>query len=601
MPDLPEPSIGGPPSTGHVAFESLLAELSARFLTLPSADVDAAITDALRRIASLLEVDRTQLIRFERPRGGAHVTHSGAVQGIAEGAPDTALAAAFPWALARMRKGEITAFARLDELPPEAATDKAIWQRYGVKSELIVPLWVDGKVDGAIVLDCDRAERAWPPDVVERVRAMTTIFGSALTHERAREALDVAMRFERTASAILARLLAAAPAERDAVLEAGLREVAQAFGADRATLWRRLGATTEFTVSHHWLADGAAAPPGPRSPAVPWINAQIGQALVVRFARRADLPPDAADDLDALRSMHIGAAVIVPLGLSGTVVGALSIATAREHVQWPDALVPRVQLLGTAFASLLARQQAEQREHEAQAQAAHAARVGTMGVFAASLVHELTQPLAASLANAETASGLLDAPAPDLHDLRSTVADIVADSRRGGEMIQRLRRFLRHGEAERVEFDLRELQRDVLRMVKAEAADKGVEITLDVPQTPLRIFGDRVQIQQVLLNLLLNAFDAVAIRTPEDRRVQVRARPSETGVSIEVRDSSVGMDEVTLAQVFQPSSRPSRVAWVSGCRSARPSLPPTEERFQFDPNRDKAPRSGSNCHRTSRW
>ena len=126
MPDLPDPSIGGQPPMGHVAFESLLAKLSAQFLTLPTADVDAAITDALRRIAGLLEVDRTQLIRFERPHSGPHVTHSGAVQGIAEGAPDMALAMAFPWALARMRRGEITAYARLDDLPPEAATDKAI-------------------------------------------------------------------------------------------------------------------------------------------------------------------------------------------------------------------------------------------------------------------------------------------------------------------------------------------------------------------------------------------------------------------------------------------------------------------------------------------
>jgi FixJ family two-component response regulator/signal transduction histidine kinase len=552
MPDLPEASAAGPPPKGHVVFENLLAELSARFLTLPTADVDTAITDALRRIASLLEVDRTQLIRFERPRSGAHVTHSGAVQGIAEGAPDIALTKAFPWAIARLLRGEITAFARLDELPPEAAADKTVWQRYGVKSELVVPLWVDGRVDGAIVLDCDRAERAWPPDVVERVLAMTTIFGNALAHKQARESLDAAMRFERTATAILVRLLAAPQVERDAVLEAGLREVAQAFGAERATLWRRVGTTTAFTMSHHWLADGLGAPPDPRAPTVPWINAQIGQSSVVRFARHADLPPDAAADLEALRLLHIGAAVVVPLELSGTVVGALSIATTREHVQWPDALVPRVQLLGTAFASLLARQQAERREQEAQAQAAHAARVGTMGVFAASLVHELTQPLAASLANAETAAGLLDAPAPDLHDLRTTIADIVADSRRGGEMIQKLRRFLRHGEAERAEFDLRGLQDDVLRFVKAEAANKGIEITLDVPQTSLRIFGDRVQIQQVLLNLVLNAFDAVASRDPEDRRVQVRARPSETGVSIEVHDCGVGMDEVTLARVFQP-------------------------------------------------
>jgi C4-dicarboxylate-specific signal transduction histidine kinase len=175
---------------------------------------------------------------------------------------------------------------------------------------------------------------------------------------------------------------------------------------------------------------------------------------VVRFTCHAELPAEAAGDLRGLQALGIGAAVIVPLELSDRVAGALSIATSREYVNWPDALLPRVQLLGQAFATVIARQQSEQRELEAQAQAAHSARVATLGVFAASLVHELTQPLAASLANAETARNLLALPAPRLGELRETIDDIVTDSRRAGELIQKLRRFLRHGEAERSEIDV---------------------------------------------------------------------------------------------------------------------------------------------------
>ena len=96
------------------------------------------------------------------------------------------------------------------------------------------------------------------------------------------------------------------------------------------------------------------------------------------------------------QTLGIGAAAIVPLELSGRVAGALSIADSREHVEWPDVLLPRAQPLGQRFASFTARQQAEQGEPQAQAQAAPPARVATLGVFATSLVHELTQPLAAA-------------------------------------------------------------------------------------------------------------------------------------------------------------------------------------------------------------
>lgn len=535
-----------------LAFDRLLADVSAGFINLPADKVGGAITESLRRISETVGVDRTQLIRFGDGQGVPRVTQSGATHGTLEGSPGS-LAALFPWAIPRLLADQTIVFGRLDDLPKEAAIDQATYQRHRVKAGLVVPLKVAGAIEGAIALDCEQAERDWPPDLVERMQVMSTVFGSALAHKRTREELDTAMGFEQMASDILRALLAAPRTEQDGVLETGLRAVAKAFGADRATLWERVGDQALFTKTHRWLADGLPAPlDALRTPSLPWITAQLERGSIVQFNRHADLPREAATDLEALRALHISAAVVVPLQVSGKVTGALSIATAKEDAAWPQALAPRAQLLGEAFASFLGRQESERREQEAVAQAAHAARVGTMGVFAASLVHELTQPLAASLANAETAAELLEPTVPDLDDLRATVTDIVADNRRAGEMIQKLRRFLRHGEAERIELDVTALLVDVLSFVKAEAADKGIAITIDVPQTPRRIVGDRVRIQQVLLNLLLNACDAVAGRDPGARRVQMCARPSASGVSIEVTDSGAGMDEATLARIFQP-------------------------------------------------
>jgi FixJ family two-component response regulator len=147
---------------------------------------------------------------------------------------------------------------------------------------------------------------------------------------------------------------------------------------------------------------------------------------------------------------------------------------------------------------------------------------------------------------------LLGARVPDLDDLRATVADIVADGRRAGEMIQKLRRFLRHGEAERREFDLAALLAEVLHFVKPEATQQGIVITLQGAEELPHIVGDRIQLQQVLINLLLNAFEAVVGLDPGSRAVELRANPSESGVRIEVIDGGVGMDEATLARIFRP-------------------------------------------------
>lgn len=549
---LTPPGSAEPISRESLEFERLLAELSARLINVPAAQTDAAIIDALRNIVEMLGVDRCQLIRFLAGGVETVVTHWWAANGVP---PVTwkYLGDAFPWAFRRLRGDLPVVASRIDDLPPEAAVDKATFQRMGVKSNLSMPMVVAGKVVGVISFGSHRHERAWAEDLVTRVRVLATIFGNALAHKRAQEELDSAVRFEQVVSNILAALLTAERSEQDRVIEAGLREMGQAVAAERVTLWQRVEDRTAFVKTHRWLAEGLSVPPESVSAVTtPWISRQLSDGSIVRFARHADLPSEAAADLPGLRALDIRAAVMVPLTVSDAVVGALAFAHTREDHEWPDSLIPRAMLLGEVLAGMLARQEAERREQEAQAQAAHAARVGTMGVFAASLVHELTQPIAASLANAEIAAELLAAPSPDLDELRATVADLVADDRRAGDLIQQLRRFLRRGESQRTELDLRDAIDEVLRIVAGDAAEKGISLDVELAEALPKFVGDGVQIEQVILNLLLNGFDAVAAQAPDSRRVALRARSSDAGMTIEVTDSGPGIDEPTLARIFQP-------------------------------------------------
>jgi FixJ family two-component response regulator/signal transduction histidine kinase len=531
-------------------FERLLADVSARFLNLPAAQFDAAISDSLRGFALLLGADRCQLIRFTPDE--VLVTHSGATKGIAAVQPKS-IGSDFPWLFAKVRKGQSVATPRVADLPARAAVDRASWQRTGAQSNLTVPLRVAGRIDGALTFGCLRFERDWPAALVDHVESLAAVLANALEHKRTRESLDAAIDFEQNVSDILAALLAAGDGDAGRVIEAGLESMARAFGAERATLWQRATPSGAFEKQHRWLAPGVPAPPEEAEGRdMPWLSRQLARGQLVRFARLDELTGEAAADLPGLRTLHIRAALVVPLSVGGAVVGALAFAASTTDRDWPDALVPRVRLVGEMFASVLARRAAEARESEAQAQAAHAARVGTMGVLAASLVHELTQPLAASLANAETAAELLATAVPDIDELRATVGDIVGDGRRVAELIQQLRRFLRRGEVDRSALSLRPLLDEALQLVAIAATDKHIALALDVPDGLPRFAGDRVQIQQLLLNLLLNAIDALDTTPPHLRRIGVVARPSAAGLSVEIADNGCGMDKATLARVFQP-------------------------------------------------
>lgn len=537
----------------HVAFERLLADVSASFVNRPAAEVDGLITDALRRIVLLLDVDRSHLVRFDSDiREAATITHTWTVPGVPAARPRI-IEDDFPWAIGRLRAGETVLFSALAEVPSGARVDRATWLRIGTRSHLSIPLRVAGRVEGFLAFACMKHERDWPDALVERIGALADVFANALAHKRAQESLDVAMKFERGAADVLASLLTAGLGQRDRMIEAALRDIAELFDVDRATLWQRIGRRAEFAKTHRWLSTSARdSVDSTGTVGIAWIASELVAGNIVSFRRLADLPAAAEQDVRALRAIGIEAALIAPLRLREAVIGAISLDSSRQVPAWPDALVPRIKLLGEVFAALQARDESERREREAEAQAAHAARIGTMGVVAASLVHELTQPLAASLANAETAAELLADPEPDLGELRATMDDIVADDRRVVDLIAQLRRFLRRGTSVHARLNLRELVDDVLRFVRGEAARRKIEVVVACDAALPVFVGDRVQLQQVLLNLVLNAFDAVTDSAPDSRRVTIIGRAEAEIVILEVADEGHGMDEATVARVFQP-------------------------------------------------
>ncbi|WP_437970128.1 ATP-binding protein [Sorangium sp. So ce260] len=196
---------------------------------------------------------------------------------------------------------------------------------------------------------------------------------------------------------------------------------------------------------------------------------------------------------------------------------------------------------------------AELEAQRAQEELACLDRVSAMSELAASIAHELNQPLAAILSNAQAAQRLLARASPDVAEARAALDDIVADDRRAAKVIQRMRAMLRKGERGAAALDLNELVRAARRLLGGAALRAGATLqTALAPGLP-RVRGDGAELQQVLCNLLVNALDAVSCRPPEARRVVVQTRVDDAGrVELSVEDSGEGVPPEDLERIFEP-------------------------------------------------
>ena len=186
------------------------------------------------------------------------------------------------------------------------------------------------------------------------------------------------------------------------------------------------------------------------------------------------------------------------------------------------------------------------------AELAHFSRVSMLGELSGSLAHELSQPLGAILRNTEAAELFLEDPSPDMDELRAILADIRKDDQRAGAVIDRMRSMMKRRAVEHGMLDLNMLAADVIGFVRRDADLRKVRLTLEPASSLPLMRGDRIQLQQVLLNLLLNAMDAVSDSTPDRRRVAVLVRLADKRAEVVVSDTGHGIPEDKLPRVFEP-------------------------------------------------
>ena len=209
--------------------------------------------------------------------------------------------------------------------------------------------------------------------------------------------------------------------------------------------------------------------------------------------------------------------------------------------------------LGGIFVDITDQKSAEAETALQRVEIEHLMRVSVLGELSGSIAHEVNQPLTAILSNAQAALHLLRQNSPDLAEIRDALEDIVHEDNRAGEVIHRLRGLLKKGERKMESVNVNDLVRSTVRLLHSELIGRDISLRLDLDHDPFFTRGDSVQLQQVLLNLVMNAMDAMASTPMAQRSILISTRGAKTGmVDLLVKDRGHGIRPKENGRLFEP-------------------------------------------------
>ncbi len=610
----------------RLRFEELLVRLSSTFVHLPSHRVETAFETALRQLGQFLWLDRVTLFRLSRDAEEFVVAYSWSGPGIGP-VPRVSVRREFPWITAQLLCDRAVGFSRPDELPPEGRRDAETFRRRGVLSNLAIPMMAAGRIVGSLAFVTLTGERAWPDELIQRLRLVGEIFANALAQKEAEDTVrESESRFRTVAdSAPVLIWMSGMDAlctffnkpwldftGRTAEQEMGdgwtqgvhpddlpecLKTYRESFEACQPfVLQYRL---RRHDGEYRWISDNGV----PRYDAEGHFAGYIGSCVDItdrmqaeeRFRQVFEAAPNAMVMVsEDGRIVMVNAQVERIFGYSRAELIGLQVETLipvrfrPEHPAHRKHFVgdPRARTLGlgrelfgrrkdgrevpveiglnpirtmeglfvvASVIDITDRLKAEAETRELRQELAHISRVATMGELTAAIIHELSQPLTAILSNAQAGLRGLAAGKTDVNDVRDILEDIVADDQRAAQVMQHLRSLFQRGNVERRPVLLNDVINDMVRVVVRDAERRRVAVVTDLASGLPRVSGDRIQLLQVLLNLVVNAFDAMAEVTDRPRKVSLRTLALDGNrVQVDVADTGPGIAAEELGSIFKP-------------------------------------------------
>ncbi len=339
----------------------------------------------------------------------------------------------------------------------------------------------------------------------------------------------------------------------DDEIDRWLERIGLVLGIDRATVAEHDPRDGSVPMTHCWVREGIRALPkgADALKCVPWLARKFMAGEIVSFSSPEELPPEALADVQFVSPMGAKSNLTIPMKVGGKIIGAVAFGSISRERIWSSSTVRRLELVAEIFGSALERKREMASVRRLEKQLYRVSSVAMLGELTASLVHELNQPMTAILSNAQAARRMVAADSLDVEELKATLDDIARDDERAVEIIRWVRGLFSGGQSEKSPVRPEDVLIDVERILKHDALARGVAFRRQVKPPLPAVFANRAQLTQALINLIMNAFDAVAENDHSRREVVVSAAMAENDqLSLTVCDSGKGIDSRLLPKLF---------------------------------------------------
>ena len=476
----------------QLRFERLVSEISATLIDIDPEQVNGAVERALRRVLEEMRLDRCALFVCLPGENEARSTHEGAgPAGFRRGS--AILTPDVPQVFERLCEGESVA---IDDAGPASSPAEP-----RPKSTLLIPVTVSERRVQGIVFQATPGESGWPSGLVPRLRLVGEILLSAVTGKRAEDALRASEERYRevldSQTDLICRYLP----------DTTLTYVNEAY-------CRYFGRSREDLIGRQFLE------------LIPEDARDIARRHVASLLEN---PRVEADEHEVLRSD-----------------GSIGWHQWLDHaVRGRDGRVIEFQGIGRDITD-------RKRAEEADRRIAQAGRLALVGELTASIAHEINQPLGAILSNADALEILLESERADPEQILAILADIRREDLRASEVIRRVRSLVRRRAMEMNPLDINEVVREALVLADAEGRRRMVALQTDLAPGLPTVFGDRISLQQLLLNLIVNGMDAMSDLSARERRLILRTgcNGGET-VEVAVVDAGHGIPDEVFPRLFE--------------------------------------------------